>query len=191
MPLNNSAAGMDRLPAKVSDRIGSLTQRLIYGDLSDYGLPQPPLGLYSTLEQRRIGPAVDCGFVEAVKGGRIEIVAGVEGFDGPDVLLADGSPIQPEVVIAATGYRRGLEPLVGHLPGVLLPDGHPAADGGRENPAAPGLFFTGYVAKVSGQLRQMRFEAKRIARAVQRRPTTAQAAQSSPAAVRERAGAPA
>lgn len=40
-----------------------------------------------------------------------EIVAAVEGFDGPGVLLADGTRIQPDVVIAATGYRRGLEPV--------------------------------------------------------------------------------
>ena len=37
--------------------------------------------------------------------GRIEIVAAVEGFDGEDVLLADGTRIQPQAVIAATGYR--------------------------------------------------------------------------------------
>jgi hypothetical protein len=133
---------------------------------------------------------VDCGFVEMVKSGRIEIVPAVESFDGPDVRLADGSRIQPEVVIAATGYRRGLEQVVGHLPGVVHSDGHPVVDGGRENPAAPGLFFAGYVAKVSGQLRQMRFEAKRIARAIgrARRPATDAGAAT---AAREHAGAPA
>ena len=62
-----------------------------------------------------------------LKAGRIEIVAAVVGFDGPDVLLGDGARIQPEVVIAATGYRRGLEPLVGHF-GVLDEDGIPLAE---------------------------------------------------------------
>lgn len=66
-----------------------------------------------------------------LKAGQIEIVAAVEGFDGPSVLLADGTRIQPEAVIAATGYRRGLEPLVGHL-GVLGEDGIPLVSGGNQ-----------------------------------------------------------
>ena len=45
--------------------------------------------------------------------GRVEVVAAVEGFDGADVLLADGSRIQPDAVIAATGFRAGLDELVG------------------------------------------------------------------------------
>jgi putative flavoprotein involved in K+ transport len=172
MPLNLTALSLERLPMKLADRIAALTQRIIYGDLTQYGLPRAPQGIFTTLAERGVAPAVDCGFVELLKKGRIEIVGAVEGFDGPDVLLADGSRVQPDAVIAATGYRRGLEPLVGHLPGVLLPDGTPAVDGGRENPAAPGLFFAGYVARVSGQLRQMRFEAKRIARSVSRARST-------------------
>lgn len=110
---------------------------------------------------------IDDGFVAAVKAGRIEIVAAVEGFDGPDVLLADEARIQPEAVIAATGYRRGLEGLVGHL-GVLDDDGVPLISSGDEHPAAKGLFFNGYRAELSGQLRLMRPDARAIAKAVRR-----------------------
>jgi putative flavoprotein involved in K+ transport len=169
LPLNMTALGLERLPPKLGDQIAYLTQRLIFGDLSKYGLPRSPQGILTTLAERGVAPAVDCGFVELLKTGRIEIVAAVDAFDGPDVLLSDGTRIQPEAVIAATGYRRGLEALVGHLPGVLDPRGQPAMAGGRENPAAPGLFFAGFVPVISGQLRQMRFEARRIARAVRKR----------------------
>jgi putative flavoprotein involved in K+ transport len=102
--------------------------------------------------------------VPLIKAGQIEIVAAVEGFDGPDVLLADGARIQPEAVIAATGYRRGLEPLVGHL-GVLGEDGIPLVSGGEQHHSAPGLFFNGYRPDLSGHLRPMRAEARAIARA--------------------------
>ena len=50
--------------------------------------------------------------IEAIKERRIEIVAGVEGMDETGVALADGSRIEPDSVIAATGYGPG-EPLVG------------------------------------------------------------------------------
>ena len=64
-----------------------------------------------------------------------------------------------------SGYRRGLEPLVGHL-GVLASDGRPAVNGAKTHPRAAGLHFIGYATPLSGQLRQMRIDAKRIARAV-------------------------
>jgi putative flavoprotein involved in K+ transport len=111
---------------------------------------------------------IDAGFVKALKEGRIELLPAVMGFDGEDVILVDGSRIQPEVVICATGYRRGLENVVGHL-GVLDERGMPRGWPTVEVPEARNLFFVGYAAKVSGQLRQMRFEARRVARTVKRR----------------------
>ena len=167
IPLNPTAPILDRLPSSVGDRAAALTQRVIFGDLSPYGLPRSPIGLMSTLRERRVGPAIDDGFVDAVKEGRIEIVAAVEGFDGPDVILADGQRIQPDAVIAATGYERGLEPLVGHL-GVLTENGEPAVVRGKAHPIAPGLYFVGYTVRLSGPLRNIRIDAKRMAQAVAR-----------------------
>jgi putative flavoprotein involved in K+ transport len=159
------------LPPRAADVAGRMTQRMIYGDLTKHGLPFPELGVRRSLEEKRISPAVDAGFVKAVKEGRIELVPTIERFEGRDVLLVDGSRIQPDAVIAATGYRRGLEPIVGHLD-VLDEGGFPTGAFERgviEQPHAPGLFFIGYRTKVSGQLRLMRFDARRIARTIKRR----------------------
>jgi putative flavoprotein involved in K+ transport len=84
-----------------------------------------------------------------------------------EVVLKDGRRVQPDVVICATGYRRGLDPLVGHLH-VLDHRGMPRGWPTVEVDGAPGLFFVGYYSKVSGQLRQMRFEARRVARRAKR-----------------------
>jgi putative flavoprotein involved in K+ transport len=80
-------------------------------------------------------------------------------------LLADGSAIGAQAVIAATGYRRGLEKMVGHL-GVLDERGLPKAHGGP--PAAPGLFFLGYTISLRGVLRDIASDARRAAPAVAR-----------------------
>jgi cation diffusion facilitator CzcD-associated flavoprotein CzcO len=154
-------------PAWLVDRTGFLMQRLAWGDLSGYGMPRSPYGLATELRVRGLGPTLDRGFVSALKAGAVELVPAVAGFDGPDVILADGERIQPHVVIAATGYGHGLEPLVGHL-GVLLPSGKPAARTGRAHPAAPGLYFNGYWLPLSGQLPAMRRTSRRIARAIAR-----------------------
>jgi putative flavoprotein involved in K+ transport len=164
--VNIHGLALERLPLRVGDQLGWLAQRTLFGKLDRYGLPRSPIGV-ATQSRRQQAPAYDSGFVGLLKAGRIEIVAAVAGFDGPGVLLADDTRIQPDVVIAATGYRRGLEPLVGHL-GVLDEDGKPLVSGASQHPSAPGLFFNGYRSNLSGQLRLMRPDARAIARAVRR-----------------------
>jgi putative flavoprotein involved in K+ transport len=66
------------------------------------------------------------------------------------------------VVVAATGYRRGLEALVGHL-GVLDDRGRPVVHGRRAYASAPGLHFIGFTNPVSGMFREIAIDARRIA----------------------------
>jgi putative flavoprotein involved in K+ transport len=165
--INISGIVLNYLPVRVGDQLSWLSQRIIYGNLDQYGLPRSPRGLATTMRNGQQAPAYAEAFVPLIKAGQIEIVAAVEGFDGPGVLLADGTRIEPEAVIAATGYQRGLESLVGHL-GVLGDDGIPLVSGGKQHPSAPGLFFTGYRPDLSGHLRPMRHEARAIAKAARK-----------------------
>jgi putative flavoprotein involved in K+ transport len=164
-PLSLTAVALDHMPLRLADAVARTTQRAIFGRLDAYGLPFPEVGAATNIAVNLRGAAVDDGFVAEVKAGRIEVVPGVEGFDGDEVVLAGGRRLSPDVVIAATGYRRGLEPLVGHL-GVLDGEGRPTVHGGDQHPDAPGLYFAGYTATLAGQLRQMRPQAKQIAKAV-------------------------
>ena len=134
---------MLKLGPRRADRIMPLIRRLEVGDLTEYGLPAPEEGVFARLMRLGVAPAiVDKEVIQAIKDRRIEIVAGVESLDDDGVVLADGARIEPEAVIAATGYRCGLEPVVGHL-GVLDERGVPSPPNGDE--AAPGLRFIGYL----------------------------------------------
>lgn len=165
LPMHAASLLLDPLPLGVADRLGWWAQRLVFGDLGRYGLTRPPMGIKSTVVKRGMGPAVDDGFVDGLKRGAIELVAAVDRLRGGAVLLADGTRLRPDVLIAATGYRRGLEPLVGHLD-VLDGEGRPRVHAGQTLPQAPGLYFVGFRAGVAGPLRQMRLDAKRLARVV-------------------------
>ncbi|MER7189231.1 flavin-containing monooxygenase [Streptomyces flaveolus] len=153
-----------RLPAGLVDRLARPLARISVPDLSAQGLPRPEAGLYTRARQGAI-PVQDVGLIDAVRSGRVEIVAAVAGFEDGKVLLTDGTRVAPDAMIAATGYLRGLEPLVGHL-GVLGPDGRPAARGTRPPAHAPGLYFTGFTNPISGMLRELSLDAARIARAI-------------------------
>ena len=155
-----------RLPVGLVDRLARPMARLSVPDLSAHGLPRPDTGLYSRVKQGAI-PVQDVGLIDAVRRGRVEVVAAVESFEDGKVVLADGTRISPDAVIAATGYVRALEGLVGHL-GVLDGRGLPVAHGPRAPKDAPGLYFTGFTTPISGTLRELAIDAERIAKAVRR-----------------------
>ncbi|OWA23218.1 flavin-containing monooxygenase [Streptomyces sp. CS057] len=155
-----------RLPVRLVDRAGAVMSRISVPDLAAQGLPRPDTGLYSRVRQGAI-PVQDVGLIDAVRTGAVTPVAAVASFDRDTVVLADGTRLTPDAVIAATGYDRALEPLLGHLD-VLDGRGRPVAHGGRSPKGAPGLYFTGFTNPISGMLREMALDAERIAKRVAR-----------------------
>jgi putative flavoprotein involved in K+ transport len=152
----------------VVDAVARATQRVTVGDLSSYGLSSPARGVYSRLRENDIIPILDVGLIGMLRRRQVTPVAAVERFEGSGVRLADGTLVHPHAVIAATGFERGLEPLVGHL-GILGRHGRPTIHGPATDPRAPGLHFIGYTNPISGNLREIGIDARRLARAVARR----------------------
>ena len=154
-----------KLPAERADRLMSFVRRRRLGDLTPFGLPEPEEGVVSRLKRLGVAPAiVDREVLDAIRAGRIEIVAAVESLDESAVRLADGGRIEPEAVIAATGYRTGLESMVGHL-GVLDERGEPLTHVAE---AAHGLRFVAYLHR-PGLIGLMGEDAREAARGIARR----------------------
>ncbi|WP_406138986.1 flavin-containing monooxygenase [Streptomyces sp. NBC_01089] len=165
-PAQRTGILVRRLPARLVDRAAETLCRLSVPDLSAQGLPRPGTGLYTRVREGAI-PVQDVGLIDAVRTARVEPVAAVDSFDDGKVVLADGTRTAPDAVIAATGYRRDLEPLVGHLD-VLDGRGRPVVHGGRSPAQAPGLYFTGFTNPISGMFRELAIDARKIAAAVLR-----------------------
>jgi cation diffusion facilitator CzcD-associated flavoprotein CzcO len=152
-------------PPRFGDAVTRFGRRQDLGDLTEYGLPIPEEGVFSRLRRLGAAPAiVDREVIDAIRDGRIEIVRGVQELDPSGVRLADGMRVEPDAVICATGYRSGLEPLVGHLD-VLDEKGMPRCRG--EQAPLPGLRFIGYVPRPGG-LGYFGKEARRAAKAISR-----------------------
>ncbi|EST27619.1 monooxygenase [Streptomyces roseochromogenus subsp. oscitans DS 12.976] len=174
-PAQYSGVLVRRLPVRLVDRLCRMQAKVAVPDLSVQGLPRPDTGLYSRVLEGAV-PVQDVGLIDAVRKGKVEVVAAVESFEDGNpgkVVLADGSRIEPDAVIAATGYVRALEGLVGHL-GILDDRGRPVAHGGRTSAEAPGLYFTGFTNPISGMFREMALDAGRIAKATARHLRTRQ-----------------
>jgi flavin-dependent dehydrogenase len=165
LPGDAIAVALLRFPARFGDSVARAGRKQDLGDLTEYGLPVPPEGIFARLRRTGQAPAIiDREVIESIKAGRVEMVRGVEWLDETGVELADGTRVEPDTVICATGYRRSLESLVGHL-GVLDEHGMPRARGPK--PAAPGLRFIGYVPRPGG-LGYMGKESRRAAKAIAR-----------------------
>ncbi len=149
-----------RVPARIVDPVIARLNPLLFGDLSVYGFGRPPLGLKATVEQRGRIPTLADELLDAVRAGRVEVVAAVAAVDAGRVLLDDGTAVTPEVIIAATGFSTDLDDLVGHL-GVLDQQGEP--QGGFAAHLGDGMFAIGYGIPPRGPLRAIRLHATPLA----------------------------
>jgi putative flavoprotein involved in K+ transport len=160
-----------RIPASVVDPVIARTHRLQWGgDLSGYGFQRPPLGLKATVQQRGRIPTMADELIDAVRAGRVQVVAAVAAIEPERVVLVDGSSVAPQVIIAATGFSADLDGMVGHL-GVLDGRGNPR--GGFSAHIGGGMFAIGYGIPPSGPLRAIRRHATPLAREIARYLATA------------------
>jgi Pyridine nucleotide-disulphide oxidoreductase len=165
LPGDVIAVPLYHAPIRIGDAVSRRARLAKLGDLSEFGLPIPAEGPFARLaRERKVPTLVDVEVIEAIKDGSIEVVAGLKGFAGGSACLVDGTLLKTDAVICATGYRPGLEPLVGHL-GVLDETGAPVVVG--EKAAAEGLRFLGFSSRpiVMGYVaKQSKRVANRIAR---------------------------
>lgn len=158
------AIGTRRLPASVGDNAVALLRRLALGDLGRYGLKAATEPLSVRYARGGVVPLSHPGFFSAVRHGRIEVVAAVARLSADGVHLSDGRVLEVDDVVAATGFDNGLGDLLDGVD-VLDARGRPLGRGGTQIPGAPGLYAIGFTDPLSGNLREIRLEARRIGRA--------------------------
>ena len=161
---------LKRVPERLMNPLTATLRRISVPDLSAQGLPRTS-DPYTQFRRSGTVPILDTGIVDAVRSGRVTVVAATEKVDGPVVHLADGTTVEPDAVIAATGFTTGLEPVVGHL-GVLDDRGVPLVHGADDLPTARGLHFVGIKAELSGLLREIGLEARAVGHRLATQPST-------------------
>ena len=164
LPGDVIATPLYHLPIRIADAISRVGRKQSIGDLTEFGLPIPDEGIFARNARLGVAPAIlDEEVIDAIRDRSIEIVRGVESLDDDGASLADGARVVPDAIVCATGFRRGLEGLFGHLD-VLDENGRPKAIG---RPVADGLRFIGFIPRPS-QIGATVKQAKRAARAIAR-----------------------
>lgn len=168
-PLHRAASLFAALPVVVLDPAFRVMQRLFFGNLARYGLTSHPDGGGTRLLRDGVAFAMDDGFVAAVRSGRFKVAGNIAEFLQDTVVFEDGQSFRPDTVICATGYRTGLEPLLGHL-SVLDECGVPLHPAGESDPDHEGLWFIGYRPAFQGYFHAAALSAGRIADAIVEQP---------------------
>ena len=109
---------------------------------------------------------IDVGFLKQLKAGAIDVRGNVECLTESGVVFAGGDEEPFDAVVAATGFRQGLERFL-DMPDVVDERGDPRRSESGAG-VVPGLFFCGYTETIRGQLLEARREAPKIAQAVSR-----------------------
>jgi hypothetical protein len=161
MPVQRTGIVLSLLPPRLADRLGRLTARLVLGDLTRYGLPEPAWWPYSAQSV----PVIDVGFVREVKRGRIHIRPSIDRLTRAGVVYTDGGAEPFDDLIAATGFTSGLGQVL-DVAGALDEHGYPAFPSGQPT-AHPGLYFVGYTHSLRGHLFEANRDSRRLARAIE------------------------
>lgn len=166
IPMQRLSPLFSIMPVAVADAMLGLTEKIAFGDLSQWGLRKHSQGGVSRLLYNGIAPAIDDGFVASLKAGKVSVVAEIERFDTTGVHLIDRQYIEPDIVIAATGYHTGLQTILGHID-VLDDSGVPKTHGDEPLADYPGLWFSGMQPRLTGFFHLAASIAPKIARAIE------------------------
>jgi len=147
-------------PTAFKDWLVSMITKFELGDLSKYGIQTPGWRIF---KNGRI-PMIDVGYIEQLKKGNITVKPDVDKFTETGVQFVDGSTEVYDSVIAATGYRTGLEKII-DIPDVIDGEGNVIAKNGETAPHK-GLWFVGLLSSPAGVLMAARIQSRTFAKAI-------------------------
>jgi putative flavoprotein involved in K+ transport len=161
-PVQRTSMLMSRLPPRLADGFAKMTARLIFGDLTRFGMPKAEFRPYSL---GRV-PVIDVGFVSVLKRGLVAIRPALARLTATEAVYADGLSEPFDAIIAATGFTTGLDALLEDSK-VLNESNEPIGLAG-EPTALPGLYFNGYTHSLRGHLFEANLASLKLAENVER-----------------------
>ncbi len=166
LPILAISIPMSKLPARLADALNAPILRWKVGDIRKLGLTPASYGPLSQIYGKARIPLLDVGTLDLIRRGRVQVRPGIERFRGGNVVFSDGSQLACDAIVLATGYKPAVRSFLGESP-ALDDDGVPAVSG-RES-EVPGLYFCGFFVAPTGMFREIGIEARRIARAIDRK----------------------
>jgi|SRR5580658_2715366 cation diffusion facilitator CzcD-associated flavoprotein CzcO len=161
VPILTWAIAQSWLPARLVDALNAPILRLAVGSIEKLGLTRAAKGPLQGIEEEDRVPFLDVGTLAQIRAGRIAVRGPIAKLAPNTVVFSRSAPEPFDAIILATGFRPDLRALLPNCKGVLSEAGKPLVSG--RPTAQPGLYFCGALTSPTGQLREIGFEAVRIA----------------------------
>jgi indole-3-pyruvate monooxygenase len=152
---------MQHLPPKLADAMAAPLIAVTVGDVRKVGLRKLPYGPNTQIARDRHVPLLDIGTMDQIKAGKIVVHGAIDHFTETGVVFSDGSTLDVDAVVLATGYRAGVDAYLSDWKAVCDSSGFPNHSGGPSG--LDGLYFCGMFVSPAGMLREIGIEARRIA----------------------------
>jgi cation diffusion facilitator CzcD-associated flavoprotein CzcO len=143
------------MPRGMSDVVFPFILDFALGDLSKYGISRPRQGILEQVEKLSKIPVLDIGTAKRIREGRIKVRPGISAITAGGVIFDGGEKDRFDAIILATGYRptyRDFLEISDVQDAGALPTG-----------IDPNIFFVGFRNPVTGLLREISKEAKKVA----------------------------
>jgi cation diffusion facilitator CzcD-associated flavoprotein CzcO len=161
VPILDFALAQRFLPARIADAINAPILALTIGSLEKLGFKTAAKGAMQMIEEDHRIPVLDIGALKHIRSGAIKVRGAIRAFTRDGVVFADGGEAGFDVVVLATGYKPDLRRLLPDAGKALNGEGKPLIS--DRATAEPGLYFVGALASPTGQLREIRLGATRVA----------------------------
>ncbi len=168
-PTQPTAIFLNKFPNWFYDFVAGLSQRLTVGDLTQYGLGKPKHPPSYLIRKEGKIPVIDLGTLDEIKVGKIAVAPGIERINARTVTFTDGSERSFDAIVLATGYRPGLQPMLGETLSakILNERGYPKSLW-FDDPELVGLYFLGFSTPLTGIIRSLNINSGKIAEHISR-----------------------
>lgn len=87
------------------DNIILMLSKLVYGDLSRYGIQKPAKEPFFLKQETGRSPVIDVGTISKIKTGDIKVMDSIRKIEGDQLKFIDGQETQFDAIVFATGFK--------------------------------------------------------------------------------------
>ncbi|KAG4916590.1 hypothetical protein AAZX31_19G193200 [Glycine max] len=117
---------LNYLSLSTVEKVLVMVSKVVYGDLSEYGIPYPSEGPFTMKMKYAKFPIIDVGTVKKIKSREIQVLpAEIKSIRGNEVLFQDGKSYTFDSIVFCTGFKRSTQKWLKGGDDLLNEDGFP------------------------------------------------------------------
>ncbi|MFT3934044.1 MAG: NAD(P)-binding domain-containing protein [Chitinophagaceae bacterium] len=164
IPVLELSIFLNRLSPKTADIISAPLVNLLVGNITSLGLRRKPYGPLEQIQREGNAPVLDIGTIAHIRKGHIKVQDGINTIAGNSVTFNNGVQESFDAIVAAIGYYRDYAEIVAVDKSRFEDLTNPV--GKQQFFGKDGLYFCGYWISPTGQIREIKKDALKIAASI-------------------------